>query len=88
MAEIHPPPGDFADVANLLLELADSPHDVATTTNGPSPLGLVVPEALYERYLEAVGETADPSTESSDQDKPKKRGRPRKNAATEQEPTP
>ena len=83
MAHIYPKPEEFAEVTNQLLELADDPRQVASTTEGPVPLGLVVPDDLYQRWQDSL----DSDDDSSDQDKPKKRGRPRKVAA-EQEPTP
>lgn len=82
MAHIYPQPEDFAEVANQLFELAGDPREVATTTEGPVPLGLVVSDDLYQRWQDSL------DSESSDQDQPKKRGRPRKVAAPEQEPTP
>jgi hypothetical protein len=83
MAHIYPQPEEFADVFNELLALTGDPRAIATTTEGPVPLGLVVSDDVYQRWQEST----DSDDEPSDQDKPKKRGRPRKVAAPEQEPT-
>lgn len=88
MAHIYPQPEEFAEVANQLFELAGDPREVATTTEGPVPLGLVVSDDLYQRWMDAYSTDDLSDSDSSDLDKPKKRGRPRKNAAPEQEPTP
>jgi hypothetical protein len=42
-------PDDFAGLARTLLDLADHPRDVDTTTEH-SRLSIVVPDYLYERY--------------------------------------
>ena len=52
MPYILPEEGEFDEVAKLLLDLADHPRDVATTTEGPR-LGFMVSDDLYERYKAA-----------------------------------
>ena len=54
MAHIYPQPEEFAEVANQLLELAGNPLEVATTTEGPVPLGLVVSDDLYQRWQDSL----------------------------------
>lgn len=49
MITLAPLPEEFAEMASVLLDLADSVNDVQTTTATPQ-LGLVIPEYLYERY--------------------------------------
>lgn len=51
MAVIYPSPEDFSAVFNALAELTDRPQDIQTTTDGPVPLGLVVPDDLYQRWV-------------------------------------
>jgi hypothetical protein len=53
MPYILPEEGEFDAVAKQLLELADHPRDVATTSEGPR-LGFQVSDELYERYQEAT----------------------------------
>lgn len=50
MITMTPSRDEFPDVVKVLVALADSVYDVATTTDTPQ-LGLVVPEYLHERYL-------------------------------------
>lgn len=47
MKVIHPVD---SQILRALLDLADHPRDVATTTNYPT-LAVVVPDELYRRYL-------------------------------------
>lgn len=79
-------PEEFQGTARALIDLADSPYHVGTTTDnsppGYYPLGLVIPDYLYERY-----QRYNSLPESSSPEEPKKRGpgRPRKNPLPEQE---
>lgn len=84
---IYPDQASFAEVAKDLLAVANRPKDVRTTTDGPVPLGLVVSQELYQRYLAAV-DAATFDEASSSPKEPKKRGRPRKDTAPESETTP
>lgn len=72
---------EFPELARILIDLADSPFHVQTTTDTPS-LGLVIPDYLYQRYQDYLS-----LSESSTPEEPKKRGpgRPRKNPLPEQE---
>lgn len=76
---LYPDPASFAEVANKLLEVADYPKQVRTDSNGPFPLALVVPQEVYQRYVDLDA--------SSAPEEPKKRGRPaaRKDTAPESE---
>jgi hypothetical protein len=88
MAVIYPQPEDFAAVYKSLESLVDSPREITTTTDGPVPLGLVVADDVYQRYL--VLEDLDEENEEPEK-APKRRGRPRRNpepVESEQEPTP
>lgn len=49
MAMIYPKAGTERDVAIALLAMSDNPRDVQT--NSDSGLAFIVPEYLYERYL-------------------------------------
>jgi len=51
MAEIYPSPEDFASVFEAVSALAARPKDVQTTTDGPVPLGLVVPDDVYQQWV-------------------------------------
>jgi hypothetical protein len=65
---------DSTEVLQALLDLADNPRDVQTTTDYGT-LAVVVPDDLYERYQKYQN-----LSESSPPEEPKKRGpgRPRK----------
>jgi len=52
MAEIYPSPEDFASVFEAVSALAARPKDVQTTTDGPVPLGLVVPDDVYQQWVD------------------------------------
>ncbi len=54
MAVIVPGKGETKQVVQHLLELADDPRDVATTSDGPDGVSFVVPDELYDRYLNDV----------------------------------
>jgi hypothetical protein len=70
MITLTPTVDEFSDVVRVLVDLADSVYDVATTTDTPS-LGLVVPDYLYARYrrYQELGFESSPPIE------PKKRSR-------------
>lgn len=72
---LNPTTEEFPDLVRILVDLAESPYHVATTTDGPR-LGLVIPDYLAERYEKYLS-----LSESSPPEEPKKRGpgRPRKN---------
>jgi hypothetical protein len=63
---------ESADTLKILLDLADNPKDVRTTTDY-STLAVVIPDELHERF-----EQYQNLSESSSPKEPKKRGRPRK----------
>ena len=73
MAYMYPKSEEFAQVFQDLAALAGRPRDIRTTTDGPVPLGLVVPDDLFERYQATLELPVEAET-------PKKRGpgRPRK----------
>jgi hypothetical protein len=77
MALVSPGEGyDFGTMARALLELADDPADVKSTSDTPTGLGFDIPDYLHERWLELLtsGDTASPAKRGP--------GRPRR-AATE-----
>jgi hypothetical protein len=78
---LAPTPKEFPELARTLLDLADSVYHVQTTTDTPT-LGLVIPDYLYQRYMDYLD-----LSESSSPEEPKRRGpgRPRKNPLPEQE---
>lgn len=61
-------PTDFEAQVSVLIDLADSPNDVATTTDF-GPLAVIVPDELLERYEQYLS-----LTESSSPKEPKKKG--------------
>lgn len=70
MAVIYPSSEDFAKVYQELLDAGADRRQVRTNTDGPT-LGLVVPDDVYDRWVDAQSDEADEA--------PKKRpGRPRK----------
>ncbi len=60
------------EILRALLDLADNPRDVQTTTDYGS-LAVVVPDELHEKFQQYQS-----LSESSPPEEPKKRGRPRK----------
>jgi len=81
MPTIRPSQEEFEQVARTLLDLAEHPRDVATTTQHET-LALVVPDYLYERWQSYNDQSAEEET-------PKRRGRPRKaQSEPEVEPEP
>jgi hypothetical protein len=71
MAVLYPGK-DFARVYRELEEITGDPRVIATTTDGPG-LGLVIPDDVYDRWVDAQ------SAEPEETEAPKKRpGRPRK----------
>lgn len=76
MAKVHPRHGKEKETAQLLLNLADDPREVGTETD--DGFAFVVPEALYEKYLDAVT-NPDPGPTNAEQAK-RRPGRPRKDA--------
>lgn len=59
---IMPAPGEFAAVVSVLLDLADRPRDVATTTDFER-LAVVIPDELYERFqvYQSLSASPDPA---------------------------
>lgn len=74
MATIIPDEGEFEQVVRALLDLADRPKDVATSSDYER-LALVVPDYLYERYQTYLGQEADEEEPAPPRRRP---GRPRK----------
>jgi len=73
MAVVYPGPGEEAEVAAALLELAESARDVKVITDTAPGTGTVafdVPDELADEY-----------NKTDSEDKPKRRGRPRKATA-------
>lgn len=61
-------PDNVSELARILIDLADHPRDVATSTEYHR-LSLVIPDYLYERYqtylsLESSGAPKEPSKKS------------------------
>lgn len=71
MAVLYPR-DDFARVFHVLMDLnGGNAAEIRTTTDGPG-LGLVIPDELFDRFVEAESVDEEPQA-------PKKRpGRPRK----------
>lgn len=64
MAVIYPSPEDFAAVFEAVSSLAARPKDVQTTSDGPVPLGLVVPDDVYERWVAQQEKPAAPAKQT------------------------
>lgn len=82
MTEVFFTPDDWAAVVPLLIDLADSPDHVATSTD--NGFQLRIPAYLWERYqtyLDLETDEADDAA-TTDTPAPKKRGRPRKSLPT------
>lgn len=67
---LTPTVDELPDLVRVLVDLADSVYDVATTTDTPQ-LGLVIPEELYARYRRYM----DLDYESSSPVEPKRRSK-------------
>lgn len=84
---IYPEEGEFPRIARALLAVASNPRDVVTVSN--PRMGFRVPEELFDRFQAAQQETWEKAeqqeTVGSQEEQPKKRGRPRKNPLPEQE---
>lgn len=81
---ITPEPGRHKDIGQLLLSLADHPSHVQWVT-WPTA-GYSVPEelyALFEQGLQPQAEQKPDAQESAPQAPAKRRGRPRKEASTD-----
>lgn len=73
MAEIYPKHGEEKQVAQRLLALADNVNDVKTSMD--NGLAFIVPEDLYQRYLD-VDEVVE--AEPTEEMRRRRPGRPRK----------
>lgn len=76
MATVVPAYNKVSEVARLLIGLADDPRDVQTNTD--DGFVFLVPEALYEKYLNAITDP-DPGPTNAEQAQ-RRPGRPRKAA--------
>lgn len=81
----------FPSVYLLLESVADRPKDIRFTADGPLARGLIVSQELYQRYRDRADELMASIEEelgtSALPGGPKRRGRPRRDTASE-EPTP
>jgi hypothetical protein len=92
MAVVQVPPGKATEIAQMLLAKAAAagmdPSVVATQTDGFWGLSFVIPDELMAAPVEAEVESEselEPELEV-EPETPKKRGRPKKSAASEVEP--
>lgn len=76
MAVIFPKHGDEANVARTLLAMADDVQDVRTNTD--SGLTFIVPDYLYERYVNQGSQPAEPELQADEETVRRRPGRPRK----------
>jgi hypothetical protein len=70
MITLEPTVDELPEMVRVLVDLADSVYDVATTTDTPR-LGLVIPDDLYARYRRYL----ELDYESSPPIEPKKRSK-------------
>lgn len=75
MATVVPEKGKTREVAKKLLALTDNANDVMTTADGPDGVSFVVPDDLYDKYMDDEEQAPAPTT---DEGAPtlKRRGRP------------
>lgn len=86
MAIVIPERGQEAEVARKLLDLADHPDQVQSSGDGPHGVAFYVPDELAEKYEADAPEKVEEADSSEDEaPKPKRRGRPPKNATVEEE---
>lgn len=75
MATVVPEKGQTREVAKKLLALAADPNDIKTTADGPDGVTFIVPDDLYDKYVDDgeqdPAENADDGTPT-----PRRRGRP------------
>lgn len=78
MAVVYPVPGKEKEMAQALLALAKDPMQVRTAHE--DRLAFVVPEELYERYVNGDSKPAEPEPvpEMSEEMARRRPGRPRK----------
>ena len=77
MAVIFPKHGEESSVARTLLAMADDVQDVRTNTD--NGLVFVVPDYLYERYVNGgIGEEEEVEPAVSEEVQRRRPGRPRK----------
>jgi hypothetical protein len=77
MAVIFPKHGEESSVARTLLAMADDVQDVRTNTD--NGLVFVVPDYLYERYVNGgIGEEEEAEPAVSEEVQRRRPGRPRK----------
>jgi hypothetical protein len=77
MAVIFPKNGEESSVARTLLAMADNVQDVRTNTD--NGLTFVVPDYLYERYINGgIGEEEEAEPVVSEEVQRRRPGRPRK----------
>jgi hypothetical protein len=85
---VYPEQGEFPRIAKALLEAADHPRQVLTVSN--PRMGFLVPEDVFNRFHNAQAaawEREDVQPVQEEAPAPKRRGRPRKQAAPPAEPT-
>lgn len=75
MALVVPEKGKTREVARKLLDLATTPGEVQTTADGPDGVSFVVPDDLYDRYMDDEEKTPAATTDEG-APTPKRRGRP------------
>lgn len=73
---ITPEPGRHKDIGQLLLSLAESPHDVQWVT-WPAT-GYSVPLELFQKFTEATAGTPETESPEAEAEPRKRRRRPRK----------
>lgn len=77
MAVIFPKHGEEASIARTLLAMADDVNDVRTNTD--NGLSFVVPDYLYERYVNGgIGAEEEAEPVVSEEVQRRRPGRPRK----------
>lgn len=87
MATVIPRRGKAQETAQLLLELADHPRQVQTTTEQGGDMGVafVIPDELHDKYLAATKSDTGSGADEGVAAVKRRPGRPRKAAAGSEE---
>lgn len=75
MATVVPEKGQTREVAKKLLALTEDANDIKTTADGPDGVIFIIPDDLYDKYMEGEEQAPADATDEGVA-APKRRGRP------------